>query len=816
MKVVRIIFLILFTTLIYSTGVKAQANLFNSSDLTYVNIDDYSDVDLAAMLKKGRESGMSITQLLQLLSEKGLPDTEIAKLKTKLRFISDTVPPSENNKTEIRQQENTITHEYDSTESNVLLQKFNNDQSIFGSELFTTNSLVFEPNLRIPAPAGYILGPDDEITVSVYGYSEKIYNLRVSEQGEVYIPNVGPIFVSGLSIEEATEKIRSRLAATIYRAINSGRTKVQISLGKIKSIRVTVIGQAKKPGTFTVSSLTTLYNILYLCGGPTPLGSYRQIEIIRGNKDKRTADLYDFLVEGNQKDNILLQEGDVIRIPYYKNRVMISGNIKREGKYEMLDSETFSDLLKYSGGFTDIAFRGAVTVIRITDTERKIIDVPTSQYDTFKTHGSDDYMVRKLQDEFGNRIIINGSVLRPGLYQFSPGITVKDLVEKAGGLTTDAYTKRVSIFRYYNNKMPTIVSVNLDSVMEYNQRVLLQKDDSLAVHSIFEFNDRNYVSVEGNVRKPGIVEWREKLTLSDLLLSVGGLSESGDSTNIEISRRIKNANIDKANHNESQVFNINLAENDLSHAVYLQPFDMVIVKTLPGYTLQRSILILGEVKSPGRYGLQKSGDKISDVIARTGGFKASADSSSITIRRSTKSSLTLDEREKIFQRILDIDPDSLSQDPRLRDELYKTYDLISVNLAEALAYPQSSEILTLEEGDVLTVGINTNLVKISGEVYFPTIVPYKENKNLKYYVQRAGNFTNYARKSGSLVIQPNGKGESVKHFLWFRSYPSVTPRSEIFVPQKAKSNRTKLGTGELALIVSALGILANVIINTTK
>ncbi|MGN6195909.1 MAG: SLBB domain-containing protein, partial [Ginsengibacter sp.] len=688
------------------------------------------------------------------------------------------------------------------------------DKSIFGSELFTTNSLVFEPNLHIPAPAGYILGPDDEIVVSVYGYSEKKYNLTVNESGEIYIPNVGPIYVSGLSIEQATDKIKSKLASTIYTAINSGKTKVQVTLGKIKSIRVTVIGQAKKPGTYTVSSLTTLYNILYLCGGPTAMGSYRDIEVIRGNQPKRTADLYDFLVNGNQKDNILLQEGDVVRIPYYKNRVILSGNIKRPGKFEMLDNETFNDLLNYSGGFTDNAYRGAVTVVRQTATEKKIIDVNASEYDSFKTNGSDSFIVRRLQDEFGNRIIISGSVLRPGSYQLTPELTVNSLIEKAGGLKRDAYTKRISIFRYLKNKMPTMMSVDLDSSGKSD--VFLVKDDSVAVHSIFEFQDSNYVSIEGNVRKPGNIPWRKNLTLRDVLLATGGISEFGDSSTIEISRRIKNANVDKANHTESRIFNLNLSVQTNGEDVVLQPYDLIIVKALPGYSAQRTVLVLGEVKSPGRYGLQKSGDRISDVLKRVGGFKASADSSSITIRRSIKSNLTVAEREKLFQRILNINPDSLSLHPRLKDELYKSYDLISVDLTKALSNPNNSENLVLEDGDVLTIDRSSNLVKISGEVYYPTIIPYKVNKNLKYYINQAGNFTPYARKTGALVIHPDGKAATVKHFLWFKFYPSVTARSEIFVPQKVKSNRVKLGTGELALIVSALGILANLIVTTSK
>lgn len=810
MKITGIVLFTLFITFFCSVKVNAQNNLFNVNDLSNVNIDNYSDEDINAMLQKATESGISETQLLKLAADKGLPADEIDKLRNRIQLLSNYRSSHKANLTEISGEDTLAPHSYDTLGSKIPMQKFKSDQTIFGSELFTSNSLVFEPNLRIAAPAGYILGPDDEIIVSVYGYSEKKYNLQVNEQGEIYIPNVGPIFVSGLTIEQTTEKIKLKLASTIYRAINSGQTKVQVSLGKIRSIRITVIGQAKKPGTFTVSSLTTLFNALYLCGGPTSMGSYRDIEVIRGNNVKRTADLYNFLVNGNQEDNIILQEGDVIRIPYYKNRVKISGNVKREGKFEMLDTESFSDLLKYCGGFTDNAYRGAVTVIRITDKEKKIIDVESSQYDTFKTNGSDEYIVRKLQDEYGNRIVIDGSVNRPGQYELSPDITVKDLIEKAGGLTEDAYTKGISIFRYLTDKTPTTLSIDLDSVLQYGQKIYLKKNDSIFVHSIFDFNDKNYVTIEGNVRKPGVVQWRENFTLHDLLLTVGGLTESGDSTNIEISRRIRNASVDKTNYNESRVFNIDLT-NSSQNNVDLQPFDMIIVKTIPGYSQQRSVLVLGEVKSPGRYGLEKSGDRISDVLKRVGGFKSSADSTSITIRRSTKSNLTVAEKEKLFQRILNINPDSISQNQRLKDDLYKTYDLISVNLGTALTHPESSENLALEEGDVLTIDRNTNLVKVSGEVYYPTIVPFKSNENLKYYVQQAGNFTSYARKSGALVIHPDGKAESVKHFLWFKSYPSVSPRSEIFVPQKQKSNRTKLSIAELALIVSALGIIANVL-----
>jgi protein involved in polysaccharide export with SLBB domain len=812
MKIIRIISLVFFISFIFSTRVSAQNTLLNTNDLTNINIDSYSDDQLADMVKRASDSGISETQLYKILADKGLPQTEITKLKERIAFITNNENLNGQEASRPASGKDNLGRISDSSSYRIPMQKFKTDDTIFGSELFTTGGQVFEPNLRIPAPAGYILGPDDELVISIYGYSEKKYDLTVNDQGEIYIPNVGPILVNGLTIDQATTKIKSKLASTIYRAISSGQTKVQVTLGKIKSIRITVIGQANKPGTFTVSSLTTLFNALYLCGGPTSLGSYRDIRVISGNDTKKTADLYNFLINGDQKDNIMLHEGDVIMIPYYKKRVTISGRVKREGKFEMLDKETFSDLLKYCGGFTDDAYRGAVTVTRITDTDKKIIDLESSKYSGFEPAGSDAYLVRKLQDEFSNRIVISGAINRPGPYQLTQDLTIKDLIDKAGGLMKDAYTKRVVVYRYLNNNTPTTFSFNLDSVMQFGNKVYLQKDDSINIHSIFDFTDKNIITVEGNVRKPGVIQWRENFTLRDLLLSVGGLTESGDSSNIEILRRIRDVNVEKPNHDESSIIKIDLTDrNQQQNNILLQPYDMVIIKTLPGYTPQRSVIVQGEVLSPGKYGLENSEEKISDIIQRTGGFKASADSTSITIRRISKSNLTREEKEILFQRVLNINPDSLAQNPRLKEELYKSYDLISVDLGTILAHPESPENLALEDGDILTISRTTNLVKVTGEVYFPTLVSYQPNKNLKYYIQQAGNFTLYARKAGSLVIYPDGKAASVKRFLWFKHYPSVTPRSEVFVPQKEKNNRSKLSVGEFAILVSSLAIIVNVL-----
>ncbi len=812
MKIFKTAIVMLFLICACTIQSFSQASLFEINDLSNTSIDSYSEEELLTFYNKISSLNISEEKAYNLLKEKGLPESEILKLKARLESII-SLQKNTNNRSDNAATDAKSERIYDNSKVAAPMANIDRDLSIFGSELFLQNSLVFEPNLRIATPSSYILGPDDEIIVSVYGFSEQKYKLLVNEEGEIYIPNVGPLYVSGLSIGEATQKIKAKLAATIYRAINSGQTKVQVSLGKIRSIRVTVIGQANKPGTYTVSSLTTLYNLLYLCGGPNSTGSFRSIEVIRGNEVKRIADLYSFLMEGDQKNNILLQEGDVIRIPYYKNRVKLDGEVKRAGKYELLENETFKNLLQYSGGFNDAAYKGAVTVVRITDKAKKIVDLDASQYAQFVSNGGDEYSVARLQDRFSNRISITGSVLRPGNYELNSGTTVQQLIEKAGGVTVDAFTERITVFRYNKNKMPTLLSVNLDSVLFNNADIFLQKDDSISIYSIFDFKDNQFVNIEGNVRKPGLVQWRENISLQDVLLAAGGVNETGDSTSIEISRRIKNADIGSNNHKEAETFLVNISKQNMSSKnILLSPFDIINVKKLSGFVSQRSVVVVGEVKIPGKYSLEKSGDKISDIIRRVGGFRASADSSSITIRRTSSSNLSVAERETLFQRLLNLDSDSLASNARLRNDVYKNYDLISVNLTDALNKPGGTENLVLEDGDIITIDRSSTLVKVSGEVYYPTIVPINANKNAKYYIDQAGSFLPSARKKGALVIYPDGKAKKVSHFLFFKSYPEVVPRAEVFVPQKSEKNKTKVSIGEWAVVVSSIAIIANLVL----
>ncbi len=809
--------LVIFLIFLIPISNFAQTTSLFSQNLSSIKIDNLSDDEIKTYLTKAAENGLSDQGLYNLLSDRGLPGVEIERLKERISSLKlDDKGISDNaGKKQLNGQE-TSARKFNKDLNVVQMQPEKTDLTIFGSELFTESSAVFEPNLRIATPGGYILGPDDELIINVFGYSEKTYNVIVNEEGSIYIPQIGPVIVNGLSIEQASSKIRTKFAATIYKAINSGKTTVQVTLGKIKSIRVTIIGEAKKPGTYTVSSLTTLFNLLYLCGGPSDMGSYRTIELIRGNVKQKNIDLYSFLLKGDQKDNVLLNEGDIIRIPYFTNRVTINGFVKHKGKFELLKGETFENILQYSGGFTDNAFKAAVTIYQLTDTERKIADLAKGQYSVYHPGSSDSIVVGKLLDRFSNKLSINGAIERPGDYELSNNLSLKGLIEKAGGVKEDAYPKRGGISRVKGNGNAIQLSFDIDSVMKSFTNIQLEKNDSVTIYSVIDINNPINLSIDGDVKKPGVYKWAKNITLRDMILTAGGLTEGGDENNIEIARRITNVSLKELNHLQTEIIIVNLSDSLQKGDIVLEPYDAINIRQKAGYAKQRTVIVEGMVINPGRYTLEMSGDRISEIVKRAGGFRANADTTALIIKRLSKKGQTLNDREKLFSKLLNIDSDSLNSKERIREEIYKDYDKISIDLNKALHDSKALENMLLEDGDIITIEQNTNLVKVSGEIYFPTIVPFVEGASLKYYVQKSGSYTELARRNGAMVIYPDGKAKKVKHFLFFKSYPEVVSRSEIYVPQKSDRNKSKISIGEWSVVLSSLAIIANVIINLRK
>jgi protein involved in polysaccharide export with SLBB domain len=811
MKISKIIVLIIGLMLFSVHNVQSQSNTLSLQNLSNVNTDEIPDAEIQSYLKKASDNGLTDQYVYKILQEKGLPLAEIDKLKN--RIDNNKTNKKITNKIDI--EETVSANDYTGQQS---IKKTTNNSikssvAIYGSELFLSSSQVFEPNLRISTPVDYVVGPDDELIINVYGLSEQTYKLTINQEGNIYIPQVGPIYISGLSIEQATNRIRQKLASTIYKALNSGNTKLQIALAKIKSIHVTIIGETKKPGTYTVSSLSTLFNILYLSGGPTDLGSYRTIELIRGNIVVKTVDLYSFLSKGEKKDNLLLREGDVIRIPYYKNRITINGNVKRIGKYEVIANESFDKILEYCGGFTDDAYKASVTIYQLTDEERKIINLPKSNYKTYFPLTSDSVFIRKISEKYQNKITIAGAIERPGDYELTENITLYDLIEKAGSIKKDVYHKRGSITRLNEFNFPIQLSFNVDSIIAKQTNISLKKNDSITLYSNFDLLAENFITIQGNIKRPGNYKWAEHITLKDVILFAGGFPENGDLANIEIARRTTTLNLKEQNHIQTEIININVIDSNITKDIELQPFDIINLRQKAGYTVQRNVFIEGMVLIPGQYALKTNNDKITDLLKRAGGFIANADTTSLIIKRVVSKKQSTTERQKTFSKLLNIDQDSLQTKRSIRDEINKEYEKISIDLAKALSNENGSENMLLEDGDILSIEQNTNLIKVSGEVYFTTIIPYKKNASLKYYIQKSGSYTQLARKNGTLVIYPDGKAKKVRHFLFFKKYPKVVSGSEIFIPQKSDKNKAKLSVAEWSVILSSLAVLANVIIS---
>lgn len=802
-------------------NISLLAQTLSSSNLSEANTDDIGDEELEAYYSKGANAGLTEDQMFDALVAKGLPAQELSKLKARISNIASAKNISVAGKNTEVYGKKTIGTNLEPIKT----QSTKKDINIFGSELFSSASTTFEPNLRIATPSNYILGPDDEIIINVFGFSEKEYKLSVDKEGLIYINNVGPLSVSGLSIEQAAAKIRNKLASTIYKGIRSGKTHVGVSLGRIKSIRVIVIGQANKPGTYTVSSLTTLFNLLYLCGGPTELGSFRNIELIRGNQLKKKVDLYDFLVKGDMKDNVLLEELDIVKIPYYEKRVIIEGYIKRPGKFELINGESLNKLIDYAGNFADDAYKASVGIEQLTEKERKVTDIISSSYNIYQPSNGDVVRVGKILDRYSNRINIAGAVFHPGNYELTNGLSLKGLIEKAGGVTENAYLERGIISRQNEDLSPSTVSFNVKEVISGKEVVQLKKEDFVTIATIEELKDKYTVSIEGEVHNAGTFQWRDSLTVKDLIVLANGFSDAANASAIEISRRIKNAGVNQKEYEQAELLYVDLSKglSGKQQNIILKPFDIVTVRPLPGYIPQRAVYLNGLVMYPGKYILKKNNERISDLLKRCGGFKSEADSVSITLKRISPIGIPSDQKKELIRKVLDkkfsdTSKVDLSLKRQLDRELDKTVELINIDLKSLTNKDSSLYDLVLEDGDYLSIERSSTLVKVSGEVLYPSLFSYKKGASVKRYIKLSGGYSQNAKKSELMVIYPNGQIMKIKHFLFLKSYPKVVAKSEIVVPYKNGNNKpkNKLTTAEIIALSSMFATLGTLIVNAFK
>ena len=810
--ILRITFIITFICYIAVLPSAAQS----IQNISTVNVDDLSDQQINQMLQQAQSSGLSDEQVVQQAQSRGMSAAQATKLQNRISAIRHTASSSADTAQQTGRQLNY-------TPDNTTGQKSTNSASelpIFGADIFRNNNIRFEPNLKLATPVNYVLGPDDQLNISVYGNSMVNWKLDVSPEGNINIPGVGVLNVSGKTIEEATEAIKTKLAASNY-AIGHGTT-VQITLGNIRSIKVIMIGQLIKPGTYTLPSLATVFNALYAAGGPNNNGSFREIEVIRDNRIVRHLDIYDFLLKGNQKDNIALQDQDIIRVPTYRTRVEMAGQVKTPALFEVLPGETLHDVINFAGGFTDSAYTARIKVSQISDQQRRLTDVVEGDYRNYIPLRGDKYFVEPILNRFENRVTINGAVFRPGEYELQKGLTLYQLIKNAAGLKEDAFTERGAITRLNPDNTTTILSFNVKDVLNQTVNIQLQREDVVNISSIFDLRDNYRVTINGEVRKPGTFAYADSMKVQDLILQAGGFSEGASTKRIEVARRIDNADPLSKSSTVANVFSVDV-NNDLKPGdadFALKPFDIVSVYSLPGYEKQKTVKIEGEVLYPGTYSLEKKDEKISDMVARAGGLTASADVDGGTLRRDNIAILGIDpdktdvneinqERTARYNHLKDIYKDSTNMnDTQLRN------NYIGIDLPAILQTPGSRIDLLLEDGDIIRIPKQQQVVRVNGEVLYPSAVIYSAGKTFKGYVLNAGGFAPDALKSGAYVVYPNGTVKGTRKFLFFNSHPAVKPGSEIYVPKKpvkiGDTTQEILGftTGLVSLGAIILGILS--------
>jgi protein involved in polysaccharide export with SLBB domain len=819
-------------------SLKAQIPSSMSKDqISQVKVDNLSDDQIRQLVAQMKKNNVSYSQIDQYAAQKGISGTETMKLKERIKQLNldktlegnrnssedqDSVGRQYNSDAGDNEQDSMYRYEekYRKFKNREAFEKELKRQRIFGTELFSNKNLTFEPNLHMATPANYRLAANDELLIDVYGYSEVEHRLKVSPDGYIRIPNLGPVYVNGLTIEDARIRITKQLS-TIYSGIRSGNTSVQISLGNIRSIRVLLIGEIMRPGTYTVPSLATVANALYVSGGPNENGSFRSIQVIRNGQPVATFDLYDFLIRGDLSNNVVLQDQDIVKVNPYKKRVELSGEIKRPAIFEAKENETLQNIIDFAGGYTDNSFKDIIRALRVNNKSREVVDVPADKVASFQLKSGDKFYVDSILTRYTNRVTVSGAVFHPGEYALDEGMTVADLIKKADGVQEVAALSRGMIRRLQADFTPSIISFSLQDVLSGKQQILLQREDSVMIFSKLNLREEYQVKIVGEVNMPGYFIYGDSMQLEDLILLAGGLKDAASLKHVEISRRIRTGGIYDSTDSRmaiTQQFDINPDLSGTAAGAYvLQPFDEVMIRKSPAYNEQANVQIDGEVVYPGSYAINTKKERISDVVRRAGGLRPGAYSEGAVMLRKTfinssDSVLLLSKLEVFYNKLRD------STDiERMRGTVERKEQLLGIQLDEILAHPGSKYDLYLEEGDVIKVPKKLQTVQMFGEVYFPKKVRFDKNYTFRDYVRGAGGFTGQALKRRSYIVYSNGEVKSTRKVLFFNSYPKAKPGAEIYVP--AKRVKSGLSSGEAVGIASALASLALVIvtiINATK
>ena len=779
-----------------------------------------SDEDVMEYVKTGVKQGKTQKQLYQELLIKGVTKEQLLRIKEKYEQQQSEAKTIKGNADVDTQRLNP-----EKRDDVASAQDDNKQQAapeggiqVFGRDIFRNSDLTFEPSMNIATPTDYRLGPGDQVVIEVWGASEANITQKVTPDGYISIPDIGPVAVNGLTVQAASERIRGKLSK-IYSGMKTANvdlsTNVKVSLGQIRTIQVNIMGEVARPGTYALSSFSTVFHALYKAGGISELGSLRNIKVVRGGRTVATVDVYDYIINGRSHSDIRLQEGDVILASPYDALVLIQGKIKRPMYYEMKSSESVLTLINYAGGFTNDAYSSAVTVERNNNKEKTICTVDDMNYGVFKVKDGDIVSIGAILDRYDNRVEIKGAVYRPGFYAMGNDIsTVRDLIQKADGLLDDAFTNRAVLHRENPDKTLEVISVNTKGILNGTEPdILLQKNDILFIPSIYDLEAKGTLEIVGEVFSPGVFPYAANTKLEDLIIMAGGLTEAASTVRVDVTRRLNDAKSTKKTKDISKTFSFSVKDGFVVEGepgFILEPYDQVFVRRSPGYSQKINVTINGEVEFEGSYALNVRNERLSDVIKQAGGLTEFAYLEGARLERQ----LTYEEylQAKELMAMITSNNKVEGNDSIVVPEVTRTYP-VGIDLVEIMKNPHSEIDPVLQDGDVVIIPQLMTTVSVSGSVRKPNTVVYNPTMKLKDYISEAGGYAERARKSGTFILYPNGH---IKELGKSASAKEIIGGSKIIVPQKAKS-QWNIGTtlSTVTTSVSMLAVIAS-LINTLK
>lgn len=777
-----------------------------------------SDAEVASYAAQQQKAGVSETEIASRLLQKGATMAQLQRMRQQYSKQIDKSGMSGRVDNALSGAENRMrVNNGESSEASVTTNEElaapveeavapTTGQRVFGRDIFNNKRLSFEPSMNIATPQNYVLGPGDQLIVDVYGASQESLTLTISPDGDVSIPECGPVHVSGLTVAGAQNRIRSTMGK-YYQTSN-----IKTTLGQTRTISVNVMGEVRVPGTYTLSAFSTVFHALYMAGGINDLGTLRSIKVVRQGKVISVVDIYEFILHGRLAGNVRLVDNDVIQVGTYECIVEIDGRVKRPMAYEMRKDESLATLLEYSGGYTGDAYKKSIRLQRKNGKMKSVHNIEEFDLANFKVEDGDFATVDGIYDRYENMVEIKGAVFRPGMYQLGgKTYSVRTLIESAEGLTEEAMTSHAVLRRMKKNRTQEVISVDVESIMNGTIADLpLQNEDILFISTMAEHQNLRTLTIEGEVVFPGTFEYADNMTIEDLILQAGGLTDAASLAKVDVSRRIYDPKATESAQTIMRNYSFAIKDNFIISGdkdFTLEPYDAVMVRRSPAYVTPFSATVEGEVTYEGTYYMETKNQRLSDVVKAAGGVTASAYIRGARLIRQ----MTEDEQARM-QEVIRVarqnqdEQDSISLDKLMTETTYT----VGIHLDEALARPGSTEDVELIEGDRLIIPRYNHTVKISGDVMRPNTVALKEGKKLKYYIEQAGGYGSRAKKSKAFIIYQNGTMAKA-------SKGKIEPGCEIIVPSKHKKDGTTLAQWlSIGTSVGTLGTMAATIANLTK